>query len=140
MASGGGAQGLGGATGDEGFGHVGEAGARYSTMATVLLRAGEVRDNVEAKSINVEKYVKEIAALLADLTKAMENVRGGALEDDQHGVGDQPRRQWRQQVHFERDHGTQCHHEPQDGKRRQVSAQAVASAIFHSTEPSGRGT
>ena len=39
-------------------------------MARVLVRAGEVRDNVEAVSINVEKYVKEIAALVADLTKA----------------------------------------------------------------------
>ena len=39
-----------------GFGHVGEAGACYSTMARVVLRAGEVRDNVDADSINVEKY------------------------------------------------------------------------------------
>ncbi len=39
-------------------------------MARVLLRAGEVRDNVEAESINVEKYVKEIPDLMADLTKA----------------------------------------------------------------------
>ena len=72
--SGGGPPGLsGGATGggdDGGFGHVGEAGARYSTMARVLLCTGEVRDHVEADSINVEKYVKEIAALVADLTKA----------------------------------------------------------------------
>ena len=33
-------------------------------MARVLFRAGEVRDNVEADSINVEKYVKEIATLM----------------------------------------------------------------------------
>ena len=71
---GGGPPGLsGGVTGggdDGGFGHVGEAGARYNTMARVVLRAGKDRDNVEADSINVEKYVKEIAALVADLTKA----------------------------------------------------------------------
>jgi hypothetical protein len=35
-----------------------------------VIRAGEVRDNVEADSINVEKYVKELAALTADLSKA----------------------------------------------------------------------
>ena len=39
-------------------------------MARVLQRAGEVRDNVEVGSINVEKYVKELANLMADLTKA----------------------------------------------------------------------
>ncbi len=41
-----------------------------STMARVMIRAGKVPDNVEADSINVEKYVKELAALMADLTKA----------------------------------------------------------------------
>ncbi len=66
--SGGNPPGLTGA-GDGGFGHVGEAGACYSTMAHVLLRAGEVRDNVEADSVSMEEYVKEIAALVADLTK-----------------------------------------------------------------------
>ncbi len=53
-----------------GFGHVGEAGACYAKMAQVLHRAGEIRDNVEVVSINVEKYVKEIATLMVDLTKA----------------------------------------------------------------------
>ncbi len=62
--------GLGGVTGVGGFGHVGEAGACYRAMARVLLRAGEVRDNVETDSINTEKCVEEIAALVADLTKA----------------------------------------------------------------------
>ena len=92
-------------------------------MACVLLHAGEVRDNVEAGSINVEKYVKEIAALVADLTKAAGRMFEGALEDGQQGVGDQPGRLGRlrrQQVHRERDHGAQGHHEPQDGKLRQV--------------------
>ncbi len=51
-------------------GHIGETGACSSAMAWVLLHAGEVRDNVEADSINVEKCVKEIAALVADLTEA----------------------------------------------------------------------
>ncbi len=53
-----------------GFGHVGEAGACYSTMARVMLCAGERRDNVEADSINVVKYVEETAALSSGLTKA----------------------------------------------------------------------
>ncbi len=48
-------------------------------MVRVFPRAGEVRDNVEADSINVEKYVKEIAALLADLTKAT-----GRMFEEEH--------------------------------------------------------
>ena len=39
-------------------------------MDCVLLRDGGVRDSVEGGSINVGKYVKEAAALVADLTKA----------------------------------------------------------------------
>ncbi len=70
MMSGSPPPGLVGTTGDEGFGHVGDAGGCYSTMARVLLRAVEFRDNAEADSVNVEKYAKEIAALMADLTKA----------------------------------------------------------------------
>ncbi len=62
--------GLSGGGAERGFGHVGEAGACYSPMARGMLRAGEVRDNVEGDSINVEKYVKEIASLVFDLTKA----------------------------------------------------------------------
>ncbi len=52
-----------------GFGHVGEAGLCYAKMARVLQPAGEVHDTVEADSINVEKYVKESAALVIDLVK-----------------------------------------------------------------------
>jgi hypothetical protein len=62
--------GLGGVPGVEGFGHVVEAGACYRAMARVLLRAGELTDHVETDSINVKQYVKEIAALVADLAKA----------------------------------------------------------------------
>ena len=65
MMSSGGPPGLGGGVGSNGangsyagFGHVGEAGACYTTMARVFTRAGEVRDHVEADGINVEKYVK----------------------------------------------------------------------------------
>ncbi len=53
-----------------GYGHVGEAAACYSTMARVMQRVGDVRDHVEAVSVNVEKYVKEIAVLVGGLTKA----------------------------------------------------------------------
>ncbi len=43
-------------------------------MVRVLIRAREVRDKVEADSINVEKNVTEIATLMADLTKATRNM------------------------------------------------------------------
>ncbi len=56
--------------GGGGFGHVREAGVCYATMAKVLQRAGAVRGNVEMNSINVEKYIKEIATLVIGLTKA----------------------------------------------------------------------
>ncbi len=49
--------GLGGDVGGVGFGHVGEATACYDTMARVLKRLVEIRDNVETDSITVEKYV-----------------------------------------------------------------------------------
>ncbi len=48
-------------------------------MVRVGLRARELRDYVEADSINVERYVKEIAALSADLTKAT-----GRMSKEEH--------------------------------------------------------
>ena len=39
-------------------------------MAKTMKRLGEPRDNVEADSINVEKYVKELSVVTMDLTKA----------------------------------------------------------------------
>ena len=48
-------------------------------MARVLPRAGEAHDNVEADSINVEKYVKGIVALVIDLVKA-----SGRMFEHQH--------------------------------------------------------
>ncbi len=62
--------GVNGGNGEFGFGHVGDAGACYTNMGWVLQRAGEIKDNVEADSINVEKYVRELAAVVIDLTKA----------------------------------------------------------------------
>ena len=62
-----------------GFGHVGTAGRCYTRMARVYLRAGEVRDNVENDQLNIKKYVKEIAAVMADLTKAT-----GRLFEQEH--------------------------------------------------------
>ncbi len=44
-----------------GLGHVGDAGHCYSQLARTLLRVGEVIDNVEEDSIDVEKHVKELA-------------------------------------------------------------------------------
>ncbi len=39
-------------------------------MAKTIKRLGEIRDNVEANGINVEKYVKELAVVTMDLTEA----------------------------------------------------------------------
>ncbi len=58
-----------------GFGDVGEAAVRFQKMARAVRRLGEIRDKVEADSINVEKYLKELAVMTMDLTKARwENV------------------------------------------------------------------
>ncbi len=53
-----------------GFGEVGEAVVCFLTMAKTLKRLGEIRDNVEADSINVELYVKELAVATMDFAKA----------------------------------------------------------------------
>ncbi len=39
-------------------------------MARTFVRGGEVRDNFELDSINVEMYVKELASLLEDAIQA----------------------------------------------------------------------
>ncbi len=46
--------------GEVGFCHLGEARACYDTMAKVVKRLAEIRDNAEFDSINVEKYVKGV--------------------------------------------------------------------------------
>ena len=46
--------------GEGGLGDVGEAAVCFQTMAKVMHRLAEIRDNVEADSINIEKYVKEL--------------------------------------------------------------------------------
>ncbi len=66
----GGATGAMGATAYSGFGHVGDAGRCYAQLARTFLCAGEVGDNVEQDSVNVEKYVKELASLLVDTIQA----------------------------------------------------------------------
>ncbi len=44
-----------------GFGDVGEAAVCCQTMAKIMMKClGEICDNVEADSINVEGYVKEV--------------------------------------------------------------------------------
>ncbi len=58
MMSGGSPPGLGEDSGEVGFGHAGEVRACYDTMAQVMKRLAEIRDNVEFDSINVEKYVR----------------------------------------------------------------------------------
>ncbi len=55
----GGAGGVGGVVGGfGGYGHMGEARACYTTMAKVMRRLAEIRDNVGPDSINVEKHVE----------------------------------------------------------------------------------
>ncbi len=70
MTSGGSSPGLGGAAvgGEVGFGYVGEARACCETWV-------EIKGNVEADSMNVEKYVKELTNTTIDMTKAT----GGCL-------------------------------------------------------------
>ncbi len=55
---------------DGGFGDAREAAVCFQTMARTMRRLGEIRDNVEVDSINVEKYLKELAVVTMDLTKA----------------------------------------------------------------------
>ncbi len=43
--------------GEEGFGDVGEAIECFQRMAKTMERLGDLRGNVEANSINVEKYL-----------------------------------------------------------------------------------
>ncbi len=42
----------------------------FQQLARVYVRAGEVRDTVEQDQFNIEKYVKEVASLLADAVQA----------------------------------------------------------------------
>ncbi len=100
-------------------------------MARVFLRAGEVRDNVEADSINVEKYVKEIAALLADLTMAT-----GRMFEVEHlrmintvSIHTGGRRR-RPPVH-QKDTGTQGALQFEGGEWRQRLVQAMAPEVHH---------
>ncbi len=51
-------------------GDVGEAAVCFQAMAKVMRRLGEIRDNVEADSINAEKYANEVSGVTGDLTKA----------------------------------------------------------------------
>ncbi len=52
------------------FGEVDEAVVCFQKMAKTMKRLGEIRDNVEADRINVERYVKELAIVTMHLTKA----------------------------------------------------------------------
>ena len=67
--------------GEGGFGDVGEAAVCFQTMAKTMKRLGEIRDNVEADSINVEKYVKELSVVTRDLTKAC-----GRMFEQEHAM------------------------------------------------------
>ncbi len=54
--------------GKKGFGDVGEAAVCFQTMAEFIRRLREIRDNVEADNVNVERYVKELAGVTIDCT------------------------------------------------------------------------
>ncbi len=62
-----------------GFGDVGEANMCSQRMARAMKRLGDIRDNVEGDSINMEKYLKELAVVSMDLTKAC-----GRMFEQQH--------------------------------------------------------
>ncbi len=62
--------GPGGPPGLGGFGEVGEAAVWLQTIAKTMKPLGEIRDNVEADSVDVEHYVKGLAVVTTDLTKA----------------------------------------------------------------------
>ena len=57
-----------------GFEDVGEASMFFQRLAEAMKRLGRIRDNVETDSINVDKYLKELAVVTMDFTKACENV------------------------------------------------------------------
>ncbi len=54
----------------QGFEDVGETSACFQRMAMAMKRLGKIRDNVETDSINVEKYLKELAIVTMHLTEA----------------------------------------------------------------------
>ena len=58
--------GLGGFGGD-----VGESQECYESLGFALKRLSEIRDNVETDSLNIESYVKELAAMVIKITKSM---------------------------------------------------------------------
>ncbi len=64
---------------DGGFDDVGEAAVCFQTMAKAMRRLGEIRDNVESDSINVDRYLKELAFMTMDPTKAR-----GRMFDHEH--------------------------------------------------------
>ncbi len=49
----------------------GEARACYDTTARVMRRLAEIKDNVEADSINVENWVRVLTSTMHDLTKGI---------------------------------------------------------------------
>ncbi len=55
--------------GEGGFGDAGEA-VVFQTMAKTMERLSELRDTVDADSINAERYVKELSVVTMDFTKA----------------------------------------------------------------------
>ncbi len=53
---------------EDGFGVVGEDAFYFQTMADTMHRLGQIRGNMEADNINVEKYVKELSVVTTDFT------------------------------------------------------------------------
>ena len=53
-----------------GFGEVGDSGVCFDRVVKGLKRLKEIEDNVEADSMNTEKYVKELAKVMHEITGA----------------------------------------------------------------------
>ncbi len=113
-------------------------------MARVLERTGEVRDNAETDSINVDTYVKNLAALTADLTKAPGRMfeQEHLIEDDQRGFGDSQGmigRIRRMPQVYERYNRAQGESKSESGEWRQRLVQTGAPEVHHRTRPSEEG-
>ncbi len=62
-----------------GFGYVGTASRCYRQLVRAYIRAGEVRAGVESDPLTTERYVEEIASLLADAVQAT-----GKMFEEEH--------------------------------------------------------
>ena len=53
-----------------GFGEVGDSGACFDRVVKCMKRLKEIEENVESDTLNLEKYVKELAKVTHEITGA----------------------------------------------------------------------